>query len=151
ENTLTPMDFSADVPISPLRRADDLPTIQVPLLDGGELATEQYNDRRWLLVMFDPLSAPCVDLLADLASMHRDSNQPDVVMITRRDPELTRELARIHDMPYPIGVQDHWDVSRQLGTLAVPSACVVSPGGYLESDLAAGQQAIFGLLKPLRA
>ena len=71
-------------------------------------------------------------------------------MITRRDPELTRALARNYSMPYPIAVQDHWDISRQLGVVAVPAACVVGPEGHLKSEIAIGQQQVLALLKRSR-
>ncbi len=54
-------------------------------------------------------------------------------------------------MPYPIAVQNHWDISRQLGVVAVPAACVVGPDGHLESEIAVGQQSVQALLKRSRS
>jgi hypothetical protein len=114
------------------------------------MTEERFLGRRSLLVLFDPLCAPCVDLLPDLASAHHDPTEPEIFMITRRDPELTRALARNSSMPYPIAVQDHWDISRQLGVVAVPAACVVAPEGHLESEIMIGQQQVLALLKRSR-
>lgn len=133
-----------------IRRADNLPHIQVPLATGGILDTTTMHGKRWLLVLIDPLSPASIDLLPDLAAVHENPENPDIVVISRRDPELTKQLTREQSMPYLIGMQEHHNVSRRLGTLVTPAACIVAPGGYLESDFAIGQQAIFALLKPLR-
>lgn len=138
-------------PMIPLQRADDMPELRLRLLDGQVLDASQHRGQRTLYVFFDPLYAPCVDLLQDLAAVQRDPLQPEVIMITRRDPELTRALAARHDMPYPVALQEHWELSRLIGTLAVPAACLVTADGYLESAVAEGQQAIQALVKPLRA
>jgi hypothetical protein len=53
-------------------------------------------------------------------------------------------------MPYPIAVQDHWDISGQLGVVAVPAACVVAPEGHLESEIMIGQQQVLALLEHSR-
>jgi peroxiredoxin len=150
EQSISPANLEQPAQPQPLQRADDLPEFHVALLDGGELSTRSLQNRRSFIILFDPLSQPCVDLLPDLTAMHADTDQPDVVMITRRDPELTRELMRAHEMRYKIGVQEHWHVSRLFGSLLVPSACVVVPGGYLESNLATGQQEVLGLMKRVR-
>jgi hypothetical protein len=100
--------------------------------------------------MFDPLSASCIDLLPDLAAVHRDPGQPDVLLITRRDPATTRILANEQAMPYPIAWQDDWSVSIALGVMAVPVACVIDSDWRLETNIAIGQQEILGLLKTLR-
>lgn len=150
-NQMTSAGTQFGQPLVPLQRADALPDLQFQLLDGEVQHTSQRRGRRTLYVFFDPLSAPCVDLLPDLTTVHQDPVQPEVLLITRRDPELTRSLAQQHDMSYPIAVQEHWELSRATGTLAAPAAFVVSADCYLETDIAVGQQAIQALLKPLRS
>ncbi len=138
-------------PTEPLpKRGQDLPAFTVPLLTGGTLDSTYLSNQRWLLVLIDPLSPASIDLLPDLAAIHESPDAPDVVVISRRDPKHTRQLARQHAMPYLIGIQRHHDISRRLGTLATPAAYLVAEGGYLATDVAIGQQAIFALLKPLR-
>lgn len=146
----TPVGMQASPVAELLRRGDILPAFQVPLLAGGVFDTATPPETRRLLVLIDPMSPASRELLPDLAAIHLHSDGPDVIVITRREPELTIRLAEDQPMPYPIGVQAHHDVSRLIGTLSTPAACVVSAGGYLESDVAIGQQAIFALLKPLR-
>ncbi len=148
---VSPIDHRQSPPLTPLRSGDRLPAIRIPRLDGQMLTEERFLGQRLLLILFDPLCAPCVDLLPDLAGINGDSSRPEVIMITRRDPELTRELTLEHTMTYPIAVQDHWEISRQLGVVAVPAACVVGPDGYLESEIAVGQQSVLALLKRSRS
>lgn len=151
DDRVSPMDHSPNPALAPLQPGDRLPAICMPQLDGQALIEEYFLGQRSLLTLFDPLSVPCVDLLPDLASVHADPNRPDVIMITRRDPELTRALARNYPMPYPVAVQNHWDISRQFGVVAVPAACVVGPDGHLESEIAVGQQSVQALLKRSRS
>lgn len=151
DNHFSPIDHSLSPASAPLQPGDRLPAIRAPQFDGDLLTNESFLGRHSLLFLFDPLSAPCVDLLPDLTSVHTDPSRPDVIMITRRDPELTRALGRTHTMPYPIAVQSHWDISRQFGAIAVPAACVVGPDGHLETKIAVGQQSVLALLKRSRS
>lgn len=147
-----PRDATTAIEIMPrhapiVRRGDPLPRLDLPLLDGGRLTNERIEGGWTLLVLFDPLCEPCLDLLPDLASAHRDASLPNVIMITRRDAALTRGLAASRAMPYPIACQEHWDVSRRLGALAVPMACLLGPDGTLAAEPAIGQQAVQGLMQ----
>lgn len=147
DERVSPIDHHPSPSLAPLRPGDRLPAIPIPRLDGQELTEECFIGRRSLLILFDPLCTPCVDLLPDLAGVHADGRRPEVIMITRRDPELTRALTEEYPMSYPIAVQNHWDISRQMGVVAVPAACLIGPDGHLESEVAAGQQAVLALLK----
>ncbi len=151
DDRVSPIDHRQSPSLIPLRSGDRLPAIRMPQLDGQMLTEERFLGQRSLLILFDPLCAPCVDLLPDLTSINADSSQPEVIMITRRDPELTRALALEHTMTYPVAVQDNWEISRQLGVVAVPAACVIGPDGYLETEIAVGQQSVLALLKRSRS
>jgi hypothetical protein len=148
---VSPIDHNPSPSLTPLQTGDRLPAICTSRLDGQVLTEEYFLGRRSLLTLFDPLCAPCVDLLPDLASVHADPKRPEVIMITRRDPELTRALGRKYPMPYPIAVQRHWELSRPLGVVAVPAGLVVGPDGHLESEIAVGQQSMLALLKRSRS
>lgn len=124
------------------RIGDPLPLFDLPLLGGGRLTSDDLFGRETLLVFFDPCCEPCLDLLPDLARLHTNPALPDVVMITRRDGELTRTLQATVDMPYPIARQEHWGLSRRFGVLAVPAAWLVYRDGCLAANPAVGQQAV---------
>lgn len=143
----SPTDRTPGQPLAPVRRGERLPPFRLPALGGGELSDVLLSGRRTFLVLFDPRCAPCLDLLPELARTHSDPRGPDVVVVTRRDPELTRALARERPMPYPIAVQPHRSYSRRLGVLATPAACLVGPDGVLESDVVVGQQAVTDLTR----
>jgi len=129
-----------------LQRADTLPDFNIPTMDDGELTPDALRGRRTIIVMFDPLSPACVDLLPILAEVHSSSGTPDVAMISRREPALTTRLTSTCSMPYPVGFQSNWDVSRTFGALAAPVAYVVSADGLIESEPAVGYQAVLDLL-----
>ena len=144
--------INLDPPGAPptLQRADTLPAFSIPITGGGELTPGSLRGRRTIIIVFDPLSPPCVDLLPVLAEIHTSSGAPDIVMISRRDPALTTALASESSMPYPVGFQTNWEVSRMFGVLAAPLACIVSASGFVETDPAVGYQAVLNLLADLR-
>jgi peroxiredoxin len=135
---------------APLRIGDAMPSFQADRLTGGQLTQSDFVGRRTLLFFFDPFCAPCIELLPDFARIHADPRQPDVVMISRRDPSFTLELTERHKMPYPVAFQEIWEISRQIGAQVVPAAMVVGASLRLESDIAVGQQAISDLHRQLR-
>ncbi len=130
-----------------LRAGDELPAFRVERLCGGTVGRADFLGQRTLLVMFDPLCGPCLDLLPDLDRMHADRAQPSVIMITRRDAGLTQDLLGQREVSYPVGRQDNWEISRLLGVLAVPAACIVDQDGFLESNIATGRQAVVSLAR----
>lgn len=133
------------------RIGNPLPSIDLPLLGGGRLTNDDLFGQETLLVFFDPLCEPCLDLLPDLARIHTNPALPDVILITRRDGELTRNLQATADMPYPIARQDHWDLSRRFGVLAVPAAWLVYRDGCLAANPAVGQQAVRQMIASIPA
>lgn len=138
--------FSSTVP-APLNAGDRFPPVSLPLLNGGELSKSDFLGQRTLLFMFDPHCEPCVDLLSDIQKAHLDSDLPNVVMIARRDPALTRQIADEKRLSFPIGIQDNWEASRAIGMLATPAACVVDRDGYLETGIARGGRAVATLIR----
>ena len=134
----------------PLHAGDELPDFSMPRLDDGILTRDDLLGQRTLLVMFDPTCAPCIELLPDLQRL-ADSAKIQTIMVTRRDPEETRKIARTQGMTFPIGVQDNWEISRQVGAVAVPAACIIDVDGYLETDMVAGRQEVFNLLSRARS
>ena len=134
----------------PLLVGHALPAFEATQLTGGQLTRNDLVGRRTLLFFFDPICAPCIELLPDFARIHANPRQPDVLMISRRDPSLTLELTEQHKMPYPIAFQEIWEISRQIGAQVVPAAVVVGADLHLESDVAVGKQAISDLHRQVR-
>ena len=134
----------------PLRIGHALPAFAAERLTGGQLTHNDLVGHRTLLYFFDPICAPCIELLQDFARIHADPRQPDVVMISRRDPSLTLGLTKQHKMPYPIAFQQLWEISRLIGAQVVPVAFVVGSDLCLETDIFVGRQAISNLHRKLR-
>ena len=134
---------------TPLNAGDELPEFTIQRLDHGVLTRADFVGKRTLLMMFDPTCGPCIDLLPDLQRL-ADTDAVQPIMVTRRDPEQTRAIAHAHGLTFPIGVQDNWEISRTIGALAVPAACIIDTDGCLESDIVAGRQAVFNVLTHAR-
>ncbi len=134
---------------NPLHAGDEIPEMTIERLDQGVITREDFLGRRTLLLMFDPTCGPCMDLLPDLKETAA-SGKLNVIMVTRREPAQTREIATTHGLTFPIGIQDNWEISRRIGAVAVPAACIIDPDGYLESDVVAGRQAIYNLMSRTR-
>ncbi len=147
DERMNPIIMSQVVEQMPLRAGDPLPAFKTSTLNGESLSNIDLLGKRSLLVMFDPLCDPCIDLLDDLAKVNADPKRPSVIMITRRDPALTNELIDAEKISYPVGMQDVWEISRLFGPPAVPAACIVDQDGYLESNHVVGRDAIFSLLR----
>ena len=124
-----------------------LPTIE----DGSEISLSKLRGRPLLLVFSDPNCGPCAELAPKLEELHQNSPGLQLLMISRGDPELNREKAKQSGLTFPVALQAHWEVSRAYGTFSTPSGYLVDEHGILTTDLAAGREAILGLVAQARA
>ncbi|MFO1095357.1 MAG: redoxin domain-containing protein [Planctomycetaceae bacterium] len=69
------------------------PEFQLPRIDGGELALQDYRGRRVLLVFSDPECGPCDELAPHLQELHAGDTGLQVLMISREDADATRAKA----------------------------------------------------------
>ena len=135
---------------NPLKRNDLLPPFSAERPHLSPLTQRDLTGRRTLVFMFDPYCAPCRELLSDFARVHNDPRQPDVVMISRRDPAATSALAAELGLTYPIAFQGNWEISRAIGARVFPAAFIVSESLTLETDIVVGLQSITDLHRQLR-
>lgn len=122
------------------------PTFRLPTLDGGELALEDYQGRRVLLVFSDPKCGPCQALAPQLEQAHRRSGSVRILMVSRGDAEVNREKAKEHGLTLPIGLQKQWQISRAYAMFATPVAYLIDAEGVTETEVATGADAILALL-----
>lgn len=118
------------------------PPFRLPLLDGGELALEEFRGRRVLLVFSDPDCGPCSELTPSLEQFHRSGNRVQVLMISRRDAETNRRKVAELDLTFPVVLQRHWEVSLLYGMFATPIAYLIDEQGVLATDVLVGMEPI---------
>ena len=121
------------------------PRFDLPGLDGGTVALDRLRGKPVMLVFTDPIGPSCDEVAPRLEEIHRARAGLSVVLIARGDPEANRAWAARHRLTLPIGVQRHWDVSREYGLLAAPIAFLVDERGAIAAPVAVGADAILDL------
>jgi peroxiredoxin len=121
------------------------PVFCLPRLDGGELSLEEFKGRRVLLVFSDPQCGPCDQLAPHLERFHRQASDPQVLMVSRRDPDANRAKAAQLGLTFPIVLQKQWEISLLYGMFATPIAYVIDGQGVLASDVTVGVEPILAL------
>jgi peroxiredoxin len=127
------------------------PEFRLPRLDGGELSIESYHGSRLLLVFFDPTCGPCKALAPRLEQIHRSSTNLRLLMISRGGSDANRVMVAEHGFSFPIGLQRHWEVSREFRVLAAPAGFLVDERGLIASEVAIGADALLSLVSSLSA
>jgi peroxiredoxin len=121
------------------------PNFRLPLLNGGELALEEYRGRQVLLVFSDPHCGPCDALAPQLEQLARRTPAVQVLMVSRGDEDANRAKAAQHALTFPVVLQRQWEVSRDYGMFATPVAYLIDAAGILARDVAVGLEPILTL------
>ena len=131
-----------------LKAGTSAPSFRLPLVngEGGELALEEFQGRRLLLVFSDPDCGPCAELAPDLEAFHSEQREIQLLMISRRDPEANRRKVAELGLTFPVVLQRHWEISMLYGMFATPIAYSIDDRGVLVSDVVVGVDSIRELL-----
>lgn len=121
------------------------PALQLPSLDGDEVALEDYRGQRVLLVFSDPTCGPCNQLAPQLEQIHRSVKDFQILMVSRGQVGANREKAREHGLTFPVVLQRRWEASRAYGMFATPVAYLIDERGIIAADAASGPDAILAL------
>jgi len=122
------------------------PGFRLPRVDGGELALEAYRGRRVLLVFTDPRCGPCDELAPRLEALSRRTPEVRVLLVSRGELEVNRAKVAEHGLTFPVGLQRHWEVSRDYALFATPAAYLIDEQGIILTDAAVGVEATLTLL-----
>jgi peroxiredoxin len=136
---------SSHIERSGLKPGTIAPAFRLPRVDGGELALEEFRGRRVLLVFSDPACGPCDVLAPRLEEIHRRAADFRILMVSRGDPQANRGKVTEHGLTFPTVLQRRWEVSREYGMFATPIAFMIDAHGVIETDVAAGVDAILTL------
>jgi peroxiredoxin len=130
---------------SGLKAGTVAPEFSLPRIDGGELALADFRDRRLLLVFSDPNCGPCDELALRLQELHMERPDLQVLMISRRDAEMTAAKAAKLGLHFPIGMQKQWEISLMYGMFATPIGYLIDEHGIVVNDVAVGVEPILAL------
>jgi peroxiredoxin len=121
------------------------PEFRLPLVGGGELALADLRGRRVLLVFSDPNCGPCDELAPRLQEVHLGRPDLRVLVISRRDAEVTGAKSKALGLTFPIVMQRQWEVSLPYGMFATPIGYLIDEDGILVKDVAVGIGPILAL------
>lgn len=142
---------AADSRPTTLEVGAEAPSFALPGLDGRDvtLAGLLERTRPILLVFADPDCGPCHALMPRVADWQRSfADRLTVAVVTRGDREDNLAVAREHGLSNVL-VQADREINELYGTWATPSAVLVGAGGRIEHAVAAGAQAIEGVVEAL--
>src|SRR5258708_7592603 len=105
-----------------LKAGTPAPNFRLPRLDGSELALEDLRGLRVFLVFSSPHCGPCNALAPELEKFHHEQPEVAIVMISRGDPKENRSKVKEHGLTFPVGLQQHYDISRRYAMFATPIA-----------------------------
>jgi peroxiredoxin len=121
------------------------PNFRLPQVAGGELSLDDYAGARVLLVFSDPDCGPCNQLAPELERMQRSPQLPQIVMISRGNPEANRAKVSEYVLAFPVALQRKWEISREYGIFATPVAYLIDEQGIIAADVAVGPGSILSL------
>ena len=120
-------------------------SFSLPTLDGNEISLESFRGRPLLLVFSDPDCRPCSELLPKLDEIYRKSQDLQMLVISRGDPEANRKKVKELRLTLPLALQKSWEVSRAYAMFATPIGYLIGEDGVLAADVVAGGNAILAL------
>lgn len=121
------------------------PAVSLPLLEGGEISLSSFAGRRVLLVFWDPQYGPGLPLATHLEALYRGPSELAILVISRGSVQRNREVAAELGLTFPIGLQRHWEVSREYAMFATPVAYLIDETGTIAHDVVIGAESILAL------
>ena len=123
------------------------PAFELPDLDGGRVALEQFRGRRVLLIFFDPGCGFCRQMAPHLAALPADGGdgRPVPLVVTAGDAGESRKLVEQHGLRCPVLIQREMEVARLYQATGTPMGYLIDEQGAIASELAIGTQALLAL------
>jgi peroxiredoxin len=122
------------------------PAFALKDLRGKTRSLLDYRGKRVLLVFSDVTCGPCEQLAPELVRLYeRRPDDLEIVMISRGDLEENKRKAKAFGYPFPVLVQNAWEVSKDYAMFATPIGYLVDADGIIVKDVAMGNEAILAL------
>ncbi len=123
------------------------PAFALEDLNGKSRSLLDYRGKRVLLVFTDVTCGPCEQLAPELVKLHeRRPDDLEIVMISRGDLGENKRKAKAFGYPFPVLVQNGWEVSKDYAMFASPIAYLIDADGIIVKDVAMGNEAILALV-----
>ena len=138
-------------PASGLPVGTQAPSFSLSGLHGEILTLEALLslDKPVMLVFTDPHCGPCNALLPEIGRWQAEhSEKLMIALVSRGDPKENRAKPSEHGVQHVL-LQKDWEVSEAYQVEATPSAVLIAPDGKVASSVAAGPEAIRGLMTHL--
>jgi peroxiredoxin len=129
-----------------LKAGTRAPEFCLPRIDGGHLSLTDFRGQRVLLVFSDPDCGPCDELAPHLQELHEQRADLQVLVVSRRAAEATRDKAARLGLTFPIVLQKQWEISLKYAMFATPIGYLIDERGILASDVAVGVGPILALV-----
>lgn len=122
------------------------PEFTLPDLDGRERKLEDFLGEKPLLLAFYSLQCGfCLQMARQLGQLPEDA--PDVLLVSRGDPEEHRRLAQKHGWRCGVVLQKGWEVAQTYGATGTPTGYLLDPKGRVASNLVVGADALLSQLQ----
>jgi len=122
----------------------------LPDLDCQERNLEDFLGQKPLLLAFFSLQCGyCLQMAPSLGQLPEDG--PDVLLVSRGDPEEHRRLAQEHGWRCGVVLEEGWEVGQAYRASGTPTGYLLDPKGRVASDLAVGADALLSLLQSVPA
>lgn len=121
------------------------PSLQLPDLNGDLRAVTNLNGRTTLLLFWNPSCGFCQQMLKDLREWDTASpaGSPELLVISSGTAEETRAM----NLRSAVLLDHKFQAGNALGIGGTPMAVLLDEKGQISSEVAAGAQAVFGLMR----
>lgn len=125
------------------------PEFDLPALDGGRLALQDFRGQRIVLTFFSPTCGFCQQMAPQLAALPANGGKqyPVPVFITTGDEEANRKLLRQPGINVPVGLQDSGELATRYQANGTPMGYLIDEEGNIASPVAVGSQALLELAR----
>jgi peroxiredoxin len=104
--------------------------------------------RAGIIVFSDPECGPCMALWPTLVSRYAELTAHNValIVVSRGDPDANRAKAQSLGAPFPVLLQNHWEVSKDYAIFATPVGFALDSSGRVAANVAVGAMPIEELI-----
>jgi peroxiredoxin len=120
------------------------PEFALPDLDGKERKLQEFLGEPLLTVFFNPQCGFCQQMAPQLGQLPQEG--PRVLLISRGDAAEHRRLAAEHHWHCDVVLEPAWAVAGAYQANGTPMGYLLDAEGRIASPLAAGADAVLGLL-----
>ncbi len=124
----TPSFAGEDLPV-------DAPQFSLPLLDGSELALNDYQGKYLLVNFWATWCGPCKVEMPSLESLYRKFKKRNFAVIAVSNDifgaQVVEPYIQAQDFTFPVALDPKLEVSNQFGVISLPTTFLINPHGKI--------------------